>query len=209
TEYFCGTSDLAKDFICRLLLKDARKRLTAEESLAHPWIKPQSKEQEDELRDAQTNMDNFKSYQARRRWKHSVKVVTLCNRLSRSAKLRSQSAELLDARSSAITLQEDQDASFVLSALVAAVEEGNLPGLEKLFNVAQNIDVNMANKHGESAIHLSCGLGQLEALRFLVKKGGSLDATDAQGDTPLHWAARQGHAHVIAYLIEQGAQINT
>ncbi|XP_042240946.1 death-associated protein kinase 1-like isoform X4 [Homarus americanus] len=209
SEYFCGTSDLAKDFICRLLVKDARKRLTAEESLAHPWMEPQSQEQEEERRDAQTNMDNFKSYQARRRWKHSVKVVTLCNRLSRSAKLRSQSAELLDAKSSAITLQEDRDASFVLSALVAAVEEGNLPGLEKLFNVAQNIDVNMANKHGESAIHLSCGLGQLEPLKFLVKKGGGLDATDAQGDTPLHWAARQGHAHVIAYLIEQGAQINT
>lgn len=39
-----------------------------------------------------------------------------------------------------------QDSSFVLSAMVAAVEEGNLPGLEKLFSVAQNIDVNMANK---------------------------------------------------------------
>lgn len=34
----------------------------------------------------------------------------------------------------------------MLSAMVAAVEEGNLPGLEKLFSVAQNIDVNMANK---------------------------------------------------------------
>ncbi|KAK8380311.1 hypothetical protein O3P69_016726 [Scylla paramamosain] len=102
-----------------------------------------------------------------------------------------------------------KDSSFVLSAMVAAVEEGNLPGLEKLFTVAQNIDVNMANKHGESAIHLSCGLGQLDALRFLVKKGGGIEATDAQGDTPLHWAARQGHAHIIAYLIEQGAQINT
>ena len=30
--------------------------------------------------------------------------------------------------------------------MVAAVEEGNLPGLEKLFSVAQNIDVNMTNK---------------------------------------------------------------
>lgn len=39
-----------------------------------------------------------------------------------------------------------QDASFVLSALVAAVEEENLPGLENLFTVATNIDVNMANK---------------------------------------------------------------
>ncbi|KAK4307744.1 hypothetical protein Pmani_020514 [Petrolisthes manimaculis] len=108
TQYFSGTSDLAKDFICRLLVKDVRKRMTAKESLSHPWIQPESEEQEEERRDAQTNMDNFKSYQARRRWKHSVKVVTLCNRLSRSAKLRSQSAELLDSRSSAITLREDQ-----------------------------------------------------------------------------------------------------
>lgn len=64
-------------------------------------------------------------------------------------------------------------------------------------------------QHGETAIHLSCGLGQLDALKFLVKKGGGLETTDTQGDTPLHWAARQGHAHIIAYLIEQGAQINT
>lgn len=42
-----------------------------------------------------------------------------------------------------------------------------------------------------------------------MKKGGGIEATDTQGDTPLHWAARQGHAHIIAYLIEQGAQINT
>nr|XP_053634945.1 uncharacterized protein LOC128690312 [Cherax quadricarinatus]XP_053634946.1 uncharacterized protein LOC128690312 [Cherax quadricarinatus] len=31
------------------------------------------------------------------------------------------------------TTEDLEDASFVLSALVAAVEEGNLPGLEKLF----------------------------------------------------------------------------
>lgn len=47
-----------------------------------------------------------------------------------------------------------QDASFVLSALVAAVEEGNLPGLENLFTVATNIDVNMANKVGCYSKHV-------------------------------------------------------
>ncbi|CAL4135705.1 unnamed protein product, partial [Meganyctiphanes norvegica] len=209
TEYFTGTSQLAKDFIGNLLVKNPRKRLTVAETLSHPWINPQSQEEVQELREAQTNMDNFKSYQARRRWKHSMRVVALCNRLSRSAKLRSQSGEFLDAKSSAISLKEDRDASFVLSALVAAVEEGNLPGLEKLFTMASNIDVNMTNKHGESALHLACGLGQVDGVEFLVKKGGTLDATDTAGDTPLHWAARQGHAHVIAHLIQQGANINT
>lgn len=43
--------------------------MTAEQSLNHPWISPQSRQQEEERRHAQTNIDNFKSYQARRRWK--------------------------------------------------------------------------------------------------------------------------------------------
>jgi serine/threonine protein kinase len=31
-------SDLGKDFICRLMVKDKRQRMTASEALAHPWI---------------------------------------------------------------------------------------------------------------------------------------------------------------------------
>ncbi|XP_013862864.1 death-associated protein kinase 3 [Austrofundulus limnaeus] len=38
-EYFSNTSELAKDFIRRLLVKDPKKRMTIDESLQHPWIK--------------------------------------------------------------------------------------------------------------------------------------------------------------------------
>uniref|UniRef100_A0A1A7X0G3 non-specific serine/threonine protein kinase n=1 Tax=Iconisemion striatum TaxID=60296 RepID=A0A1A7X0G3_9TELE len=38
-EYFSNTSELAKDFIRRLLVKDPKKRMTINESLEHPWIK--------------------------------------------------------------------------------------------------------------------------------------------------------------------------
>ncbi|KAJ8371983.1 hypothetical protein AAFF_G00298050 [Aldrovandia affinis] len=38
-EYFSSTSELAKDFIRRLLVKDPRKRMTIYDSLHHPWIK--------------------------------------------------------------------------------------------------------------------------------------------------------------------------
>ncbi|KAM6426515.1 death-associated protein kinase 2 isoform 1-T1 [Liasis olivaceus] len=37
-EFFSHTSDLAKDFIRKLLVKDTRKRLTIQEALRHPWI---------------------------------------------------------------------------------------------------------------------------------------------------------------------------
>ena len=31
-------SDVAKDFLCRLMVKDKSKRMTASEALQHPWI---------------------------------------------------------------------------------------------------------------------------------------------------------------------------
>ncbi|XP_043933672.1 death-associated protein kinase 2 [Protopterus annectens] len=37
-EYFSQTSELAKDFIRKLLVKDTRKRMAIEEALSHPWI---------------------------------------------------------------------------------------------------------------------------------------------------------------------------
>ncbi|XP_073442407.1 death-associated protein kinase 3-like isoform X2 [Dendrobates tinctorius] len=38
-EYFINTSELAKDFIRRLLVKDPKKRMTIDDSLEHSWIK--------------------------------------------------------------------------------------------------------------------------------------------------------------------------
>ncbi|XP_048415863.1 death-associated protein kinase 3 isoform X2 [Stegostoma tigrinum] len=38
-EYFSNTSELAKDFIRRLLVKDPKKRMTIGDSLEHSWIK--------------------------------------------------------------------------------------------------------------------------------------------------------------------------
>ncbi|KAG8222006.1 hypothetical protein J437_LFUL002767 [Ladona fulva] len=43
------------------------------------------------------NIDNFKAFQARRRWKLSLQVITLCNKLSRSTRLQSQSQDFTDA----------------------------------------------------------------------------------------------------------------
>ncbi|XP_037021202.2 death-associated protein kinase 3 [Artibeus jamaicensis] len=38
-EYFSNTSELAKDFIRRLLVKDPKRRMTISQSLEHSWIK--------------------------------------------------------------------------------------------------------------------------------------------------------------------------
>ncbi|XP_046781155.1 death-associated protein kinase 2 isoform X10 [Gallus gallus] len=83
-EFFSNTSDLAKDFIRKLLVKDTRKRLTIQEALSHPWITPLDKRQALVRRESVVNMENFKREYARRRWKLSYSIVSLCNHLSRS-----------------------------------------------------------------------------------------------------------------------------
>ncbi|XP_053128697.1 death-associated protein kinase 2 isoform X2 [Hemicordylus capensis] len=83
-EFFSHTSDLAKDFIRKLLVKDTRKRLTIQEALTHPWITPLDKRQAMVRRESVVNLENFKKQYARRRWKLTYSIVTLCNHLSRS-----------------------------------------------------------------------------------------------------------------------------
>ncbi|XP_044294598.1 death-associated protein kinase 2 isoform X2 [Varanus komodoensis] len=83
-EFFSHTSDLAKDFIRNLLVKDTRKRLTIQEALTHPWITPTDKRQAMVRRESVVNLENFRKQYARRRWKLTYSIVALCNHLSRS-----------------------------------------------------------------------------------------------------------------------------
>uniref|UniRef100_A0A8C2YS38 Death-associated protein kinase 2 n=1 Tax=Chinchilla lanigera TaxID=34839 RepID=A0A8C2YS38_CHILA len=83
-EFFSQTSELAKDFIQKLLVKETRKRLTIQEALRHPWITPVDSQQAMVRRESLVNLENFKKQYVRRRWKLSFSIVSLCNHLTRS-----------------------------------------------------------------------------------------------------------------------------
>ncbi|XP_041966710.1 death-associated protein kinase 2 isoform X2 [Alosa sapidissima] len=82
-EFFGSTSELAKSFIKQLLVKDTRKRMTIQDALNHPWIKPENPRQALVRRQSVVNMENFRRLYARRRWKLSIRIVSLCNHLTR------------------------------------------------------------------------------------------------------------------------------
>ncbi|XP_041444320.1 death-associated protein kinase 2 isoform X2 [Xenopus laevis] len=92
-EFFSHTSNLAKDFIRRLLVKDTRKRLSILDALRHPWITPRDKSQIMVRKRSLINLENFKKQYARRRWKLSYTVVSLCNHLRRSLKKKIYSSQ--------------------------------------------------------------------------------------------------------------------
>ncbi|XP_052792914.1 death-associated protein kinase 1-like isoform X2 [Mya arenaria] len=204
-EYFSSTSELAKDFIRKLLVKDQRKRATICECQNHPWIKPKEKRQKDLRRSSVINTEHLKRFIARQRWKRSMRIVSMCNRLSRSMQLRRiQSSDTLGSCS-----EEDKAENFVQAGLFCAAEEGNLEGIKGLASMAQKIDLHSANKHGETAVHMAASGGHTEVIRFLQSKGADIAALDKQGDSGVYWAARQGHVEVIQYLHEEGVALHT
>ncbi|XP_048881459.1 death-associated protein kinase 2 [Brienomyrus brachyistius] len=81
--HFKQTSDMAKDFIEKLLRKEQNERMTADECLLHPWIKPLTRKQAASRNRSSINMRNFKRFNAKRKWKMSYNMVSACNRFCR------------------------------------------------------------------------------------------------------------------------------
>ncbi|XP_077175036.1 death-associated protein kinase 2-like isoform X3 [Paroedura picta] len=92
-KYFSQTSELAKDFIRQLLVKEPGSRMTAAECLLHPWIKPLSRKQVASRSRSSINMKSFRRFNARRKWKLSYNMVSACNRLCRMQLLCHQKKE--------------------------------------------------------------------------------------------------------------------
>ncbi|XP_018614684.1 death-associated protein kinase 1 [Scleropages formosus] len=196
-EFFSHTSDLAKDFIARLLLKDPKKRMTIEDSLQHPWIKPKDTQQALSRKESAVNMEKFKKFAARKKWKQSVRLISLCNRLSRSFLSRSN----MSVARSDDTLDEED--SFVMKAIIHAINDDNVPGLQHLLGSLTSYDVNQPNKHGTPPLLIAAGCGNTQILQVLIKKGAEIDAHDKSGANAIYYAARHGHVETLRFLHEK------
>uniref|UniRef100_A0A2K6M5A7 Death-associated protein kinase 1 n=1 Tax=Rhinopithecus bieti TaxID=61621 RepID=A0A2K6M5A7_RHIBE len=195
-EYFSNTSALAKDFIRRLLVKDPKKRMTIQDSLQHPWIKPKDTQQALSRKASAVNMEKFKKFAARKKWKQSVRLISLCQRLSRSFLSRSN----MSVARSDDTLDEED--SFVMKAIIHAINDDNVPGLQHLLGSLSNYDVNQPNKHGTPPLLIAAGCGNIQILQLLIKRGSRIDVQDKGGSNAIYWAARHGHVDTLKFLNE-------
>ncbi|GAB6019977.1 Death-associated protein kinase 1 [Chamberlinius hualienensis] len=201
-EYFYHCSETAKHFISSLLQKNPRKRATVAECLQHPWIKGYTVQEivpTITTKLAKNKLDGFNSI--KERWKKWFKIVILCNRLSRSAKLKCRNVDTIDTTSYVDDAYNEED-DFVCTAFFSAVEDGNVDGLKALMRLIK-IDVDRCNRHGESPVQLASVSGNLEVLKYLRSVGANVEKLSNHGDSPMYWATRQGHVDIIKYLREE------
>ncbi|XP_041956857.1 death-associated protein kinase 1 [Alosa sapidissima] len=202
-EYFSNTSGLAKDFIKRLLIKDPKKRMTIQDSLQHPWIKPKDTQQALSRKESAVNMEKFKKFAARRKWKQSVRLISLCNRLSRSFLSRSN----MSVARSDDTLDEED--SFVMKAIIHAINDDNVPGLQHLLGSLTSYDINQPNKHGTPPLLIAAGCGNIQIIDVLMRKGAEIQVHDKSGANAIYYAARHGHIETLKFLHEKRCPLDT
>ncbi|XP_031168215.1 myosin light chain kinase, smooth muscle isoform X2 [Sander lucioperca] len=78
-ESFDEITDEAKNFISSLLNKDARRRMTCEEALAHPWMTCDSKAL---ATTKSLSKDKMKRFLARQKWKKTGKALLALKRMA-------------------------------------------------------------------------------------------------------------------------------
>ena len=74
--------------------------------------------------------------------------------------------------------------------------------------IAENPDAALQADHqGLTPLHLTCQIGNLGAIKHLVKKhhAGSCQVRDGRGELPLHHACRHGRCEVVTYILQQTA----
>ncbi len=88
--------------------------------------------------------------------------------------------------------------------LYAALQDESYRAATALLG-SPKIDVNALNASDESPLMMAALKGQLDWCQRLVQRGARLDKT---GWSPLHYAAAAPSDEVVAWMIQQGADLN-
>ncbi len=84
---------------------------------------------------------------------------------------------------------------------------GAWESVAKLVNIL-NPNRDRKDKSGASALHLAAGAGKLRVTELLLDRGWSAALEDANGLTPVFYAAEKGHGELVRLLVERSAELD-
>lgn len=83
-----------------------------------------------------------------------------------------------------------------------AVRNGDSSGLRRLLEAREGkINLNVFDTEGQTALHQSCQLGNLELVKVLVRFGADVRLANRDGWSALHIAAFGGHTDILLFLM--------
>jgi uncharacterized protein len=96
---------------------------------------------------------------------------------------------------------------YGVTPIALACESGSAAIVERLLKAG--VSANATGPYGETALHTCAHAGNTAAVRVLIAAGASLDPGDSwRGQTPLMWAAAEGHPETMQALIDAGADVD-
>jgi ankyrin repeat protein len=90
--------------------------------------------------------------------------------------------------------------------VVDAARRGDVQTIRVL--IAQNVNVNVPQPDGATALHWAAYRGDVEAVELLVAAGAKVNAANEYGATPLFLACQNSNAQVVSRLLAAGADAN-
>ena len=85
------------------------------------------------------------------------------------------------------------------------VTVGDVKEVHEVLSSGMIPDVNKMSPAGLTALHQSAIDGNLECAKALVTNGANVNSVDCEKWTPLHAAAMTGHADLVIFLLQSGA----
>ncbi|XP_061281798.1 inversin isoform X4 [Bos javanicus] len=105
------------------------------------------------------------------------------------------------------SVKDDSDLEGRTSFMWAA-GKGSDDVLRTMLSLKSDIDINMADKYGGTALHAAALSGHVSTVKLLLENNAQVDATDVMKHTPLFRACEMGHKDVIQTLIKGGARVD-
>ncbi|KAK3515639.1 hypothetical protein QTP70_025326 [Hemibagrus guttatus] len=94
------------------------------------------------------------------------------------------------------------------TAFMWAAGKGSDDVIKVMLELKRDLDINMADKYGGTALHAAALSGHVSTVRLLLEKGAMVDPLDVMKHTPLFRACEMGHRDVILTLIKGGARVD-
>ena len=84
--YFGNTSQIAKDFIGRLFVRDVNSRATVDDCLNHPWIKGPDVGVTDVRIGSSISVAKIQGFKVKMRWRRALDIIRFCWAITRRAR---------------------------------------------------------------------------------------------------------------------------